>query len=338
MATEPANGWRLEVIAIDKRRQLAESCCRSTRNCGSVSVVGGAHTFPLFDIIQENIMIDITLNNGVVIPALGYGVWQIQDETLCAQCVVEAVKAGYRSIDTAAVYLNEIPVGRGIKASGVKREELFITSKLWVQDISYEKAKRAIDHSLRRLQLDYLDLYLQHWPFGDTVGAWKAMEEAHRAGKLRAIGLSNFTIPKIEEILREGSIKPAVNQVECHPVFQQKELSAYLKAQNIQLESWSPLGHAAKEVMENPLLNSLAVQYGKDIAQIILRWHIQEGYVAIPKSIAPQRIRSNFQIWDFELTDDEMEQIRSLDTGRRMFGDPESKEFQKAMTARVLDI
>ncbi|WP_028401167.1 aldo/keto reductase [Ectobacillus panaciterrae] len=278
-----------------------------------------------------------TLKNGVKIPALGFGVWQITDAELCKKTVATAIKDGYRLIDTAAVYMNERAVGEGIKASGINRDELFITSKLWVQDTGYEKTKKAIEGTLERLQLDYLDMYLQHWPYGDNIGSWKAMEEYYHQGKIKAIGVCNYTIQHMKDLLEVASVKPVVNQVECHPIFQQKELRAYLKENDIYLEAWSPLGHGVQDLLSHPQFQQIADKYGKETAQVILRWHVQEEAIAIPKSATPSRIKSNFDIWDFELSEQEMNVIRSIDTNQRLSADPADKEWEKSMLERVFD-
>lgn len=278
------------------------------------------------------------LNNGIKIPALGFGVWNLKDTDLCKNILISAIQAGYRLIDTASAYLNETEVGEAIKESGVKRDECFVTSKLWVQDTGYEKTKEAFERTLQRLGLDYLDMYLIHWPYGDIAGSWKAMEELYHEGKIKAIGVSNFSIREIKNLLQIASVKPAVNQVECHPLFQQKELRAFLRENDIYLEAWFPLGSGNKDLLENRQLKQIADKYGKETAQIILRWHVQEETIAIPKSTKPERIASNFAIWDFALTEQEMNVIRSIDTNKRLSNDPEDEEVKKKISSWVLDI
>ena len=280
----------------------------------------------------------ITLNNGVDIPALGFGVWQIDDQKVCGYTVIKAIQTGYRMIDTASIYQNEIGVGNAIKNSGVNREELFITSKLWVQDTTYDKAKSAFQRTLDRLQLDYLDMYLIHWPYSDFTGAWKALEELYREGKIKAIGVCNFTVEKLEELKANSSILPVVNQIELHPIFQQKELQVYNRENNIVTQPWSPLGNGNAELLNNESLKSIAEKHNKTVAQVILRWHLQEGFCAIPKSVTPSRIEENFNVFNFELTEDEMNTVRSLDTNKRIFFDPKDPEWEEKMLNSVADI
>ncbi|MFY1047712.1 aldo/keto reductase [Chryseobacterium sp. GP-SGM7] len=280
----------------------------------------------------------ITLNNGVEIPALGFGVWQMENLEECEKAVIKAIEVGYRMIDTAAIYQNETAVGNAIKNSKVDREDLFVTSKLWVQDHSYEKTKSAFQRTLDRLQLDYLDMYLVHWPFGDFPGAWKAMEELYNEGKIKAIGVCNFTIEKLEELKSNSTVSPVINQVELHPIFQQKELRVYNKENNIITQPWSPLGNGNAELLDNSLLKKIAFNHNKSIAQVILRWHLQEGFCVIPKSVTPSRIEQNFDVFDFELSEDEMNVVRSLDTGKRLFFDPKDPAWEEKMLNVVADI
>lgn len=280
----------------------------------------------------------VTLNNGIDIPALGFGVWQIDDLKVCEDAVIKAIQTGYRMIDTASIYLNEKAVGSAVRNGGVNRDELFITSKLWVQDHGYEKAKAAFQRTLDRLQLDYLDMYLIHWPFGDFLGAWKALEELYHEGKIKAIGVCNFTVEKLEELKANSTILPVINQIELHPIFQQKEMVAYDRENNIVTEPWSPLGNGNAELLQNPELKSIAEKYSKTVAQVILRWHLQEGFVIIPKSITPSRIEENFNVFDFSLTEDEMNIVRSLDTGKRLFFNPKDPEWEKKMLNSIADI
>ena len=258
----------------------------------------------------------ITLNDGVKIPAIGFGVFMIPANGSTYKAVREALDAGYRHIDTATAYFNEEEVGKAVRDSGISREEIFVTSKLWLSHYGYERAKLGIDRSLKKLGLDYIDLYLIHQPYGDVPGAWKAMEEAKAAGKLRSIGVSNMT-PKIwNEFVPQFSVLPSVDQVECNPFSQQKELRAILDKNNVKLECWYPLGHGNAELLNNPVITELAQKYGKDAGQIILRFEVQEGFITLPKSSTPERIKSNINIFDFALTDEEMNSIRALDTGK----------------------
>ncbi|MCE4066653.1 aldo/keto reductase [Chryseobacterium gleum] len=280
----------------------------------------------------------VTLNNGVDIPALGFGVWQMDDQKECENAVIKAIQTGYRMIDTAAIYQNETAVGAAVKNSGVDRDELFITSKVWVQDHGYEKAKRAFQRTLDRLQMDYLDMYLIHWPYGDFLGTWKALEELYQEGKIKAIGVCNFTVEKLEELKANSTVLPVINQIELHPVFQQKELQVYDRENNIITQPWSPLGNGNANLLSNPDLKAIAEKYGKTVAQVILRWHLQEGFVVIPKSVTPSRIEENFNVFDFELTEDEMNVVRSLDTGKRLFFDPKDPAWEQKMLNSVADI
>ena len=258
----------------------------------------------------------ITLNDGVKIPTIGFGVFMIPADGSTYKAVREALNAGYRHIDTATAYFNEEEVGKAVRDSGIPREEIFITSKLWLSHYGYERAKIGIERSLRKLELDYIDLYLIHQPYGDVPGAWKAMEEAKAAGKLRSIGVSNMT-PKIwNEFVPQFSTLPSVNQVECNPFSQQKELRAILYKNNVKLECWYPLGHGNTELLNNSVITELAQKYGKDAGQIILRFEVQEGFITLPKSSNPEHIKSNINIFDFTLTDEEMNSIRALDTGK----------------------
>ncbi|WP_126653780.1 aldo/keto reductase [Chryseobacterium aureum] len=280
----------------------------------------------------------VTLNNGVDIPALGFGVWQMEDLKECENAVIKAIQTGYRMIDTAAIYQNETAVGDGVKNSGVNRDELFITSKVWVQDHGYEKTKSAFQRTLGRLQMDYLDMYLVHWPYGDFLGTWKALEELYHEGKIKAIGVCNFTVEKLEELKANSTVLPVINQIELHPVFQQKELQVYDRENNIATQPWSPLGNGNANLLSNPDLKAIADKYGKTVAQVILRWHLQEGFVMIPKSVTPSRIEENFNVFDFEITEEEMNVVRSLDTGKRLFFDPKDPEWEQKMLNSVADI
>ena len=273
------------------------------------------------------------LNNGVEMPVLGFGVYHVE-ETVCEQCVCDAIAAGYRSIDTASAYLNERAVGRAIRRSGVPREELFITTKLWVQDAGYESTKRALAKSLERLQLDYLDLYLIHQPFGDVYGSWRAMEELYREGAVRAIGVSNFQPDRLVDLILHNEVVPAVNQVETHPFCQQTEAAAVMASEGVQIESWAPFAEGRNNLFGNGTLVSLAAKYRKSVAQVILRWLIQRGVVVIPKSVRPERMAENIDVFDFHLAPEDMDLIATLDTRRSCFlshRDPETVKWLGTM-------
>lgn len=275
----------------------------------------------------------VTLNNGVKMPMLGFGVFQITDADVCEQAVYDALMTGYRLIDTAAVYGNEEAVGRAIKRSGIPREELFITTKLWVQDAGYEKTKKAFETSLSNLQLDYLDLYLIHRPFGDYYGAWRAMEELYEAGKIRAIGLSNFGSDRLVDLVMNNKVVPAVNQVECHPFFQQKAAFEFMKEYQIQPEAWAPFAEGQKNLFSNEVLSGIGAKYGKSAAQVVLRWNYQRGVVTIPKSVHKDRMEQNISIFDFALTEEEMERIGTLDEGSTLFGSNEDPKYAKMINS-----
>lgn len=263
------------------------------------------------------------LNDGNQIPVVGFGVFMIPNNGPTYDAVLQALKAGYRHIDTAAAYFNEEDVGRAVKDSGIPREDIFITSKLWLQDYGYEQAKIGIARSLRKLDLGYIDLYLIHQPYGDVTGAWKAMEEAKEAGQIKSIGVSNMT-PKIwNQYVPQFKTKPAVNQVECNPFCQQRELRQILDKDQVKLECYYPLGHGNADLLGHPLVTSLAQKYNKDAGQILLRFETQDGLIVLPKSTNPQRIQGNIQIFDFQLTKQEMEAMRALDTGKTTH-DPEA--------------
>lgn len=257
-----------------------------------------------------------TLNDGVVIPSVGFGVFMIPvgDETYNA--VRTALSLGYRHIDTAAAYFNEADVGRAIRDSGIPREEIFVTSKLWLQDYGYEPAKKGIETSLKNLGLGYIDLYLIHQPYGDVPGAWKAMEEAKKEGKIRSIGFSNMTLKILNSFVRQFDTMPSVNQVECNPLYQQKEIRKLMAEHDVRLEAWYPLGHGDKALLESPVITALAEKYGKNPGQIILRFENQEGFIVLPKSTHEKRIKGNIDIFDFKLTDEEMKSMEALDTGK----------------------
>ena len=273
------------------------------------------------------------LNNGVEMPVLGFGVYQVE-ETVCEQCVCDAIAAGYRSIDTASAYLNERAVGRAIRRSGVPREELFITTKLWVQDAGYESTKRAFAKSLERLQLDYLDLYLIHQPFGDVYGSWRAMEELYREGAVRAIGVSKIQPDRLVDLILHNEVVPAVNQVETHPFCPQTEAAAVMASEGVQIEAWAPFAEGRNNLFGNGTLVSLAAKYRKSVAQVVLRWLIQRGVVVIPKSVRPERMAENIAVFDFHLAPEDMDLIATLDTRRSCFlshRDPETVKWLGTM-------
>ncbi len=272
----------------------------------------------------------ITLNNGVQIPQVGLGVWKAAEGGEVENAVQTAIESGYRLIDTAATYENEAGVGKGIKASGVPREELFVTTKLWNAHHDYDAALRAFDESLAKLDCDYLDLYLIHWPLpmeGKFTQAWKALEKLYSDKKVRAIGVSNFTPQHLETLLTTAEIVPAVNQIELHPMLTQKEIRDYCAPKNIAIESYSPIMRGG-DILENPIVANLSEKHGKTPAQIVLRWHVQNGFIVIPKSVHPQRIKENIALFDFELASDEMQQIDGMNAGVRLAPDPDTASFK----------
>lgn len=279
-----------------------------------------------------------TLNNGRTIPVAGYGVFQIPDPAECTRCVIEAIRAGYRLIDTAASYLNEAAVGQGIRDAGIARDHLFVTSKLWVQDAGYERTRNAIDKSLLRLRLDYLDLYLIHQPYGDVHGSWRAMQEAYRAGKLRAIGVSNFQPDRLMDIAVFNEVKPAVNQVEINPFQQQEESVAFMQSLGVQAEAWAPFAEGRNNLFQNEVLKPIAAKHHKTIGQVVLRWVIQRGIVVLAKSVRKERMAENLAVFDFELDAGDMAQIATLETGTSSFFSHRDPGIVKWMSERKLDI
>ena len=263
----------------------------------------------------------VTLNNGVKMPILGFGVYQITDPAQCEQAVVDAVSVGYRLIDTAASYGNEEAVGRAIRRCGVPREELFITTKLWISDTSYEGAKKAFRKSMEKLGLDYLDLYLIHQPMNDYYGAWRAMTELYKEGKIRAIGVCSFYPDRLADLIAFNEVVPAVNQVETNIFFQQIKAQEVMQAKGVQMESWAPFAEGRGNLFDNPVLKCIGKKYGKSVAQIVLRWQVQRGIVCIPKSVRKERMVQNIQVFDFTLSQDDMELIAALDTERSAFFD-----------------
>lgn len=261
----------------------------------------------------------VVLNNGVEMPILGFGVFQIPDYNECKKSVLNAIEVGYRSIDTAAAYQNEEAVGEAIKECGIDRSELFITTKLWISDTGYEKAKKAIETSLNKLQLDYLDLYLIHQPYGDVHGSWRAMEEAYQKGKIKAIGVSNFYPDRVMDLIVNNKIVPAVNQIETHPFYQRNEDQNFLQENGVQIESWAPFAEGRNDLFKNEQLAIIGEKYNKSIAQVVLRWLIQRGVVVIPKTVTKERMSENINVFDFELSQSEMSDIKSLDTKESLF-------------------
>ncbi len=264
---------------------------------------------------------NVVLNNGLEMPLLGFGVFQIEDAEVCERSVLDAIEVGYRLIDTAASYGNEAAVGSAIKRSGVARADLFITTKLWIQDTGYERTKQAFERSMQRLQLEYLDLYLIHQPFGDIYGAWRAMQELYRDGRVRAIGISNFHPDRVMDLIVHNEVVPAVNQIETHPFNQQIETHKFLAEYKVQIESWGPFAEGRNNIFENPLLRSIAGKHGKTVAQVILRWLTQRGVVAIPKSVRRERMEENLNVFDIELSAEDMAAIATLDTRTSSFFD-----------------
>lgn len=276
----------------------------------------------------------IILNNGLEIPILGFGVYQIPDADECEKSVLNAIETGYRLIDTATAYGNEEAVGKAIKRSGVSREDLFITTKLWVSEMGYEKTKKAFETSLQKLQLDYLDLYLIHQPYGDIYGSWRAMEELYEEGRIKAIGVSNFHPDRLIDLIIHNKIVPAINQIETHPFTQQIETHNFLKENKVQIESWGPFAEGRNEMFTNKLLVSIALKYNKSVAQIILRWLIQREVVAIPKSVNKERMAENFDVFDFELSLEDIDIISILDTKKSVFFDHRDPEIVKWIGSR----
>ncbi|WP_294578652.1 aldo/keto reductase [uncultured Thomasclavelia sp.] len=277
------------------------------------------------------------LNNHEQIPAIGFGVFMIPNDGPTYEATLKALKVGYRHIDTAAGYMNESDVGKAIKDSGIDRKEIFITSKLWLQDYGYENAKIGIENSLKNLGVDYIDLYLLHQPYGDYLGSWKALEEAVAQGKIKSIGISNVTINLWNKFKDGMTIMPAVNQVECNPFFQQRPLREEMAKYDIKIEAWYPLGHGNKELLENEYLVSLANKYHKNVGQIILRWHFQEGIISLPKSTNDERIKGNIDIFDFELTDEEMSKIEAMDTGKGTHDPEDMSNETRLMGLKIHD-
>lgn len=280
----------------------------------------------------------VKLNNGIEMPLLGFGVFQVTDLKECECSVSDAIDTGYRLIDTASSYMNEEAVGRAIKQSNVAREELFITTKLWIQSNGYAGTKKAFEASLKKLQLDYLDLYLIHQPFGDVYGEWRAMEELYKEGKVRAIGVSNFQPDRLMDLIVHHEVVPAVNQIETHPFHQQREVHRFLNENHVQIESWGPFAEGKNNIFKDELLLAIGAQYNKSVAQVVLRWLIQRGVVAIPKSVNKERMVENFNIFDFKLSDEDINSIRSMDTFASSFFDHRDPAMVKWLGERKLDL
>jgi len=280
----------------------------------------------------------IRLNNGVDIPVLGFGVFQITDPAECERSVLDALQTGYRHIDTAASYGNETQVGNALKKSGIARKELFVTTKLWLQDANYDGAKAQFERSLNRLQLDYVDLYLIHQPFGDVHGAWRAMEELLAAKKVRAIGVSNFTPDRLADLMACNDIKPAVNQVETNPFNQQLHAVPWMKSKGIQPEAWAPFAEGRNSLFSNPVLTEIGKQYGKSVGQVVLRWLVQRGVVALAKSVRKERMKENINVLDFQLSDSDMIKITAMDTATSSFFSHRDPAIVEWLTSRKLDV
>ncbi|GKQ42343.1 oxidoreductase [Companilactobacillus sp. RD055328] len=280
---------------------------------------------------------NITLNNGVEIPQFGFGVYKMQDKDEFMNVMKMVFEAGYRHIDTAAYYGNEEWLGQAIKESGIAREDFFITSKLWNADHGYEETKVAFEKTMKRLDLDYLDLYLIHWPSDHYVETWKAMEEFYKQGRIKAIGVSNFQIHHLEDLMSQTEVIPVINQIETHPYFQQDELREFMSKNNIAHEAWGPLGQGKSNLLTEPILVKIAENHNKSVGQIILRWHVQRGTIVFPKSVHKSRLEQNIDVFDFELTDQEMKDIKGLETGKRLSGDPDDVEFLKESAKKKID-
>jgi diketogulonate reductase-like aldo/keto reductase len=281
------------------------------------------------------IMEHVTLNNGLKMPLLGFGVFQVPDLAECQRSVEEALRVGYRLVDTAASYQNEEAVGKALQNSGVPRDELFVTTKLWVDDAGYDKTKKAFDRSMKRLGLAVLDLFLIHQPYGDVYGAWRAMQDLYREGRIRAIGVSNFHPDRLMDLIVHNEILPAVNQIETHPFHQQIEAHQFMGENGVQHESWGPFAEGRNDIFKNELLRSIGAKHGKSIAQVIVRWLVQRGIVAIPKSVRKERMEENFAVFDFELSADEMQTIVSLDSKTSSFFDHRDPKMVKRISERT---
>lgn len=280
----------------------------------------------------------VTLNNGITMPLLGFGVFQITDPAACEQSVLDALEVGYRLIDTAASYQNETQVGNALRRSGIARDELFVTTKLWLQDTHYEGAKAQFERSLNRLQLDYVDLYLIHQPYGDVHGAWRAMEELHQAGKIRAIGVSNFHPDRLADLMAFNKTVPAVNQIEVNPFNQQLQAAPWMQSRGIQPEAWAPFAEGRNGLFQHPVLTAMAERHGKQVGQVVLRWLLQRGIVSLAKSVRKERMAENFAVLDFALDDDEMRRITALDTATSAFFSHRDPAMVEWLTQRKLEV
>jgi diketogulonate reductase-like aldo/keto reductase len=276
----------------------------------------------------------LVLNNGVKMPLVGFGVYQVTDLAECQRGVEDALRVGYRLVDTAASYQNEESVGKAIRASGVPRDEIFVTTKLWVDDAGYEKTKKAFDRSMKRLGLDVLDLFLIHQPYGDVYGSWRAMQELHRERRIRAIGVSNFHPDRLMDLIVHNEIVPAVNQIETHPFHQQIEAHQLMRENGVQHESWGPFAEGKNDIFKNELLRSIGAKHGKSIAQVIVRWLVQRGIVAIPKSVHKERMAENFAVFDFVLSAEDMQAILALDSKTSSFFDHRDPKMVKWISER----
>lgn len=280
----------------------------------------------------------VTLNNGIIMPVLGFGVFQIPDPAECERSVIDAINSGYRLIDTAASYMNEAAVGKGLRNSGVARQELFITSKLWVQDTGYVNTQHAIEQSLQRLQLDYLDLFLIHQPFGDVHGSWRAMQDAYRAGKLRAIGVSNFHTDRLMDLIAFNEIAPAVNQIEVNPYHQQADSVAFMQEHGVQAQAWAPFAEGRNKLFQNAVLLTIAAKHGKSVGQVVLRYLLLRGITVLAKTVRPERMAENLAVFDFSLDEADMAAIATLETGASSFFSHRDPAIVKWMSERKLDI
>lgn len=280
----------------------------------------------------------VRLNNGIEMPLLGFGVFQMTDAAECERAVIEAIDTGYRLIDTAASYQNETQVGNGIRQSGIGRRELFVTTKLWLQDASYEGAKAQFERSLNRLQLDYVDLYLIHQPYGDVHGAWRAMEELQQAGKIRAIGVSNFQPDRLADLMAFNKMVPAVNQIEVNPFNQQLHAAPWMQSRQIQPQAWAPFAEGRNGLFQHPVLTAIGAKRGKSVGQVVLRWIFQRGIASLAKSVRKERMKENLDILDFELSQDEMVQIAALDTATSAFFSHRDPAMVEWLTQRKLDV